>query len=176
MGKLLIGTGDVNKLYISADDVSKLYIGDIEIYGDSNLPSWLPTNGLEAAKQQFTNTRPNYADFAFHYTTNPNGYSHRYVRVTSAKAYNTQILVMNEVFIEITKNPEDWDSSAAFYAEVLEYQISTGTWVKTSSGGRPNYYEVLVPTNTFPVDKYACIESTETNIVNNSGLPFEMLI
>lgn len=139
-------------------------------------PSWLPTNGLEEAKAQFTNKRPYYADFAFHYTTNPNGYSHRYVRVTSAKAYNTQILIMNQVFIEITKNPEDWDSSAAFYAEVLEYQISTGTWVKTSSGGRPNYYEVLVPTNTFPVDKYACIESTELSVVNNSGLPFEMYV
>lgn len=139
-------------------------------------PSWLPTNGLEEAKAQFTNTRPYYADFAFHYTTNPNGYSHRYVRVTSAAAYNTQIVVINEVFIGITKNPEDWDSSAAFYAEVLEYRISTGTWVKTSSGGRPNYYEVLVPTNTFPVDKYACIESTEISVVNNSGLPFEMYV
>ena len=175
MGKLLIGTGDVNKLYISADDVSKLYIGDIEIYGDSNLPSWLPTNGLEAAKQQFTNTRPNYADFAFHYTSNPNGYSHRYVRVTSARAYSTQIY-LDRVFICLSKNPQDWDSGAAFFAEVLEYNISTGIWVKTSSGGQPSYYEVLVPTNTFPVDKYACIESTELSIVNNSGLPFEMLI
>lgn len=176
MGKLLIGNDEVSKLYIGTDEVSKLYIGNDEVWSGSNLPSWLPTNGLEAAKKQFTNHRPNYADFAFHYTTNPNGYSHRYVRVTSAKAYNTQILIYNEVFISITKNPEDWDSSAAFLAEELEYDISRGIWVKTGSGGRPNYYDVLVPTNMFPVDKRACIESTELSVVNNSGLPFEMLI
>lgn len=175
MGKLLIGIDEVSKLYIGTDEVSKLYIGNDEVWSGSNLPSWLPTNGLEAAKRQFTNTRPNYADFAFHYTSNPNGYSHRYVRVTSAKAYATQIY-LDRVFILLSKNPVDWDSSAAFYAEELEYKISTGTWVKTSSGGQPNYYEVLVPTNTFPVDKYACIESTELSVVNNSGLPFEMLI
>jgi hypothetical protein len=175
MGKLIIGIDEVSKLYIGADEVSKLYIGNDEVWSGSNLPSWLPTNGLEAAKQQFTNTRPNYVDFAFHYTTNPNGYSHRYVRVTSAAAYSTQIY-LDRVFICLSKNPMDWADSADFIGEVLEYEISTGTWVKTSSGGRPNYYELIVPTNTFPVDKYACIESTELSVVNNSGLPFEMLI
>lgn len=175
MGKLLIGIDEVSKLYIGADEVSKLYIGNDEVWSGNNLPSWLPTNGLEAAKQQFTNTRPNYVDFAFHYTSNPNGYSHRYVRVTSARAYSTQIY-LDRVFINLTKEPQDWDSGAAFVYEVLEYKISTGTWVKTGSPSQPNYYSLIVPTNTYPVDKYACIESTELSVVNNSGLPFEMLI
>lgn len=138
-------------------------------------PSWLPTNGLEEAKAQFTNTRPYYVDFAFHYVSNPNGYSHRYVRVTSAKAYATQIY-LDRVFIMFSKNPVDWDSSAAFYAEVLEYEIRTGTWVKTAPTGQPNYYALIDATNSFPVDKYACIESTELSVVNNSGLPFEMYV
>ena len=138
-------------------------------------PSWLPTNGLEEAKAQFTNTRPYYADFTFHYTTNPNGYSYRYVRVTSAAAYTTQIY-LDRVFINLTKNPQDWDSNAAFVSEILEYNTSAGIWVYKGQLTSPRYYSVIVPTNTFPVDKYACLETTETSVVNNSGLPFEMYV
>ena len=139
-------------------------------------PSWLPTNGLEDAINTWMPNRGQYyTDFAFHYSQGTNNKSYAYVRAWSASQMDVQI-VLDRVFIFLEKNPKDYSSSNGFTAYTLEYDMTSNTWGYGRDSYQPNYYAVVMSTNAYPVDKYACLKTTETSVVNNSGLPFEMYV
>lgn len=140
-------------------------------------PSWLPTNGLEEAINTLMPNRGQYyTDFAFHYSQGTNNKSYAYVRAWSASQMDVQIVLERGDFIFLEKNPNDYSSSNGFTDYTLEYDMTTKTWGYGRDGYQPNYYAVVMLTNSYPVDKYACLGTTETSVVNNSGLPFEMYV
>lgn len=137
-------------------------------------PSWLPTNGLEEAINTLMPNRGQYyTDFAFHYSQGTNNKSYAYVRAWSASQMDVQI-VLDRVFIFLEKNPKDYSSSFTSYT--LDYDMKSNTWGYGADNYQPNYYALVMATNSHPVDKYACVKSTELSVVNNSGLPFEMYV
>lgn len=44
MGKIILGTDEVDKIYLGSQDVNKVYLGDVEVWSASNVrvPPWFP--------------------------------------------------------------------------------------------------------------------------------------
>ena len=140
-------------------------------------PSWLPTNGLEEAINTWMPNRGQYyTDFAFHYSQGTNNKSYAYIRVWTASKMDVQILFPRDIFIELAKNPYDYNDANGFCSYGVDYDMTSNTWGPGRDDDRRQYSTYILPTNAYPVDKYACLKTTETSVVNNSGLPFEMYV
>lgn len=167
MGKIILGTNEVNKIYLGEQEVPKVYLGDVEVWSASSLPDWIDS-GIEQILATLAPAATYWFDMAWTPNSPVQNYTQFYYRVFCTLDTPMSLQNPNSLTIYLQNEPSGFRGftyySWGFTTDRqwnLRYSYSNQTYC--------SFYDTILNSN-----HRAFISGNITSAISNdTGYPFE---